>query len=166
MSSFLSAAGFNELLSTFLSWGIAFVVLWGVSRFILVKKNALVQAKSLIKRVRDMASALSVKIIGVKEPDVNGCISSLRSIKRTLLKADKMLSIFQYEHNDIMDVLALRGSMTKLIKLCDAVMELVADGKTKGCSYSFVRFDKICEDALSIIDNISKIQARKKMLQV
>lgn len=166
MSSFISAAGFNELLSTFLSWGIAFVVLWGVSRFILVKKNALVQAKSLIKKARDMASDLSVEIIGVKEFDVSGCISSLRSIKRTLLKADKMLSIFQYEHNDIMEVLALRGSMTKLLNLCDAVMGLVADGKTRGFGYSFARFDKICEDDLYIIDDISKVLARKKMLQV
>ena len=50
MSDFLNDAGFWKFLSTFIGWFLAYVVLWIVSRFLLVKKNALERAVELLRR--------------------------------------------------------------------------------------------------------------------
>ncbi|MDD2232800.1 MAG: hypothetical protein PHO44_08360 [Sphaerochaetaceae bacterium] len=166
MNSLLTNSGFHQLLSTFLSWAIAYLLIWIISRFFLVKKNSLERASEMLRRTGSIFDSLSAKCTDNSLPLVDDAVSSMRQVKKMLCKSDKMLSIYQYDHSDIMDLITMRSSLAGCMKLCETFASAVQDNKNKAAISALAKMQKICKDAVSSIDEISKAQSRKKMLEV
>lgn len=166
MSDFLNDAGFWKFLSTFIGWFLAYVVLWIVSRFLLVKKDALERAVELLRRSDEELEYLASRCSDNSLPLLSDAVKQLRLVKKRLLKAEKMISIYQYDHNDMMDLIGIRGGIIAAAKLCDTLVLAIQDEKNKSAISTVNKMRKACQESISSINEIAKSQARKKMLEV
>lgn len=166
MLNFLNSSGFQHLVATFFGWAVAFVVVWVVCRFFLVRKDTLAQSQVLFGKIIELSGALAAQCGTENGPELDSAVASLRQIKKKLLRADKLLSIYQYEHNDVMALVSLRGNVTQMVKRCEACVCALSDGNFKAAADLMGKLEKTCQDEIPEIVEIAKIQQRKKMLEV
>lgn len=166
MSHLTDNAQFNQFLNTFLTWGCVYLVFWVISRFFVARKNTVIQARDIIKSVRNAVSQYQSRNKVTSIPQIQHTSAFLRKIKRKLINADKLLSIYQYEHSDIMALVQVRSTVGAMQKSCQAVINAVLDGNPDAYNEALQSIVSTCEDDIKLIDTIAEMVSRAQLLKV
>lgn len=149
---------------TFAGWGGAYVVLLVVSRFVIVKKNALERASATLGRVRAILAAVSAKCSEESMIDPQEAIRRLATAKRLLLRADKMVSVYQYDHSDLMDLGGIRSSISSLVSSSEALAVAIQKNDGPEAMGLLEKLQKTTSGTIASINSIEESQSKVTLI--